>query len=435
MLGLGKSGAAASRWLAGRGLRVYASDAAETPAVHATAAELRALGVDARVGGHDGERVRRAAAVVVSPGVPPDVPALVVARESGVEIVAELDLAVRVLVGARLLVVTGTNGKTTTAALAAHLLAGSGVDSTVAGNIGRPLIELATDRVPDWVVVEVSSFQLHDAPHLVPAIGVLTNLAPDHLDRYRDVAAYYADKRLLFRNATPGSMWVVNGDDPDALALAAGAPGVQRRFRLEGPGDAWYDRATARLMLGGAPLLARAKLALLGDHNVANALAAALAVYVAGAAADAIAASLATFRPLPHRLEPIRDVGGVRWVNDSKATNVASTTVAVKAMQGPFLLILGGRHKGESYRRLAAILVGGCRAVVAYGEAREQIVRELADAVPTHSEEAFDDAVARAAALARAGDTVLLSPACASFDQFASYEERGDRFRRLVEAP
>jgi UDP-N-acetylmuramoylalanine--D-glutamate ligase len=434
VLGLARTGAAATRWLASQGVRVYASDAADSAALRETARTLKAPGVTVDVGRHDLNRIVRAAAVVVSPGISPRAQVLTVARNAGVEIVAEMDLAARALRGTRLIVVTGTNGKSTTTALIGHLLASAGRSTAVAGNIGRPLITVALEEpAPEWAAVEASSFQLHDAPRLEPAVGVVTNLAPDHLDRYASVEAYYADKRLLFQNASDRSTWVLNGDDAGVLALAAGAAGRQRLFRLDTPADAWFDAAGGWLMLGERRLLARSDLPLLGQHNVANALAATLAADSVGVSAEAIASALARVRGLPHRLEPVREVRGVLWVNDSKATNVASTLVALRAVDRPFILIAGGRGKGEGFTPLATLLRGRCRTVIAYGEARADLVRDLGGACPVEEERAFDAAVARAAALAQPGDLVLLSPACASFDQFANYEERGARFRRLVE--
>jgi UDP-N-acetylmuramoylalanine--D-glutamate ligase len=437
VVGLGRSGVAATRLLARAGVRVYASDAA-TPGDTDAVARLRALaGVTVGTGGHDFARLRRAAALVVSPGVPPEAPAVAAAREAGVAIVSELDLGWRALSGrgTRCIAITGTNGKTTTTALIAHLLEGAGVAATAAGNIGRPLADIAvTGERYDWLAVEVSSFQLHDSPGFAPDVGVLTNLAPDHLDRYPDLAAYYGDKRLLFRNARRGDVWVLNADDAAVLDLARGVSGRAVRFSLGGPADGWYDEPARILRLGDAPLLRRDDLHLLGDHNVANALAAALAARAAGAAPDRLAAALRTFRALPHRLEPVREVGGVLWINDSKATNVASTRVALAAMDRPFVLLLGGRHKGEPYTGLAPLLAGRCRGIVAYGEAGSLVERDLTGTVPLERGGSFDDVVARAARRARPGDAVLLSPACSSYDMFHNYEERGARFRALAEA-
>ena len=434
VIGLGKSGAAATRLLVREGVRVYASDASPAPYAGAAAEALRSLkGVEVELGRHDLAKIRAAAAVVVSPGVPPDAAPLTAARAAGVPIVAELDLGFRALQGVRCIAVTGTNGKTTTTALIAHLLGHAGLRAESAGNIGRPLsdVALAPDP-PQWLAVEVSSFQLHDSPRFAPEIGVLTNLAPDHLDRYPDVAAYYGDKQLLFRNATDASVWVVNGDDPQALELAAGARGRRLRFSLRGPSDAWYDGAERSLRLGGGELMRREALPLLGLHNVANALAAGLAVHETGIGPAAIAEGLRTFQPLPHRLEPVAEVNGVRWINDSKATNVASTVVAIEAMDRPFVLLLGGRHKGEPYLRLGPLLRERCRLVVAYGEAGPVVERDLAGQVPLERGGDFADVVARARRAARPGDAVLLSPACSSYDMFANYEERGATFRRLA---
>ena len=436
VVGLGKSGVAATRLLAREGVPVYASDAAERPDGGDALAALRALpGVEVELGRHDLAKIRGAAAVVVSPGVPPDAPPLAAAREARVPVVSEIEIGFAALEGARCIAITGTNGKTTTTALVAHVLEAAGVRATAAGNIGRPLAEIAVggDRY-DWLAVEVSSFQLHDSPHFAPDVGVLTNLAPDHLDRYPSVAAYYDDKRLLFHNATAQSVWVLNADDAAVLALAQGASGRRVGFSLTRRADGWYDGTAQLLKLGDAPLLPRRELKLLGDHNVANALAAALAARAAGVAPEAVARGLGSFRALPHRLEPVREVGGVLWINDSKATNIASTSVAVAAMDRPFVLLLGGRHKGEPYTGLAPRLRERCRLVIVFGEAGPLVERDLAGVVPLERGTTFEDVVARARRAARPGDVVLLSPACSSYDMFRNYEERGATFRHLVES-
>jgi UDP-N-acetylmuramoylalanine--D-glutamate ligase len=435
VVGLGKSGAAATRLLRREGLPVYASDSGTGPAYDAWATELCALGADVQLGGHDLARIGRAAAVVVAPGVPPDVPPLAAARAAGLEIYAETDIGFLALRGTRCIGITGTNGKTTTTSLAAHAMAAAGLRAETAGNIGRPLsdVALASDP-PAWLALELSSFQLHDTPHLRPAIGVLTNLSPNHLDRYRSLDEYYGDKARLFRNADAESVWITNADDAAVQAMSARAPGRHLRFSIERRADGWYDRAGGRLMLGDRPLMPRGDLPLLGDHNVANALAAALAAVEAGGAAGRVAAGLRTFRAIPHRVEPVREVDGVLWINDSKSTNVASTEVAIAAVDRPFVLLLGGRHKGEPYTRLAEPLRGRCRAVVAYGEAGPQIVRDLGERLPVVPAGDFASVLATARGLARPGEAVLLSPACSSYDMFTNYEERGERFRAAVEA-
>lgn len=435
VVGLGRSGRAACELLRHHGAAVYASDAADTPRLAETAAALRATGCAVELGRHDVARLARASALVLSPGVPPGAPPVAAARAAGVPVISELDLGARCLARTSLVVITGTNGKTTTAALAAHLLSATGLGpAQAAGNIGTPLSAVALEEPgPAWLAVEASSFQLHDCPALRPAVGVLTNLSPDHLDRYPSVESYYADKAMLYRDATNESRWVVNGDDEAAMALAAPAAGTRERFSLERrAAEAYYDRVAGWLVLRGTPLLRRADLALLGDHNVANALAAALAL-PRDADPDAVAAGLRGFRPLPHRLEPVREVGGVLWINDSKATNVASTLAALKSMDRPAVVLLGGRHKGESYVALAPWLARA-RGVIAFGEAAPPIERDLGAAATVVRGGDFADVIARARRMAQSGDAVLLSPACSSFDMFEDYEDRGRRFRAAAEA-
>jgi len=436
VIGLGASGVAAGRLLRSAGLRVYASDAGGGPALESAAELLAKVGAAVELGGHDLTRIAAAGGVVVSPGVPPDAPPVRAAREAGVAIRAEADLGLEALAGVPWIGVTGTNGKTTITALAAHLLVAAGHRAIAAGNIGTPVSAVALEpEPPAWLAVELSSFQLHDTRHLCPAVGILSNLSPDHLDRYPTLEAYYADKARLFLGADADSTWVINADDPAVVAMVAEVPGRQVRVSLGGRAEAWLDREAGRLMLGEVALLDRRELLLLGDHNVANALMAAAAVHATGAPVDRLAAGLRTFRALDHRLEPVAEIGGVLWINDSKATNIASTAVAVAAMERPFVLLLGGRHKGEPYTRLIPALQGRCRGVVAYGEAEPLIVADLAGTIPVR-EAGHDWATAIAAAreLARPGDAVLLSPACSSFDMFANYGERGARFRAAAMA-
>jgi UDP-N-acetylmuramoylalanine--D-glutamate ligase len=435
VVGLGKSGVAATRLLRHFGVPVYASDSGNGPAHREWAGTLESAGALVELGGHDLARIARAAAVVVAPGVPPEVPALEAARRAGLEIYAETDLGFLALRGTRCIGITGTNGKTTTTSLTAHVLQAAGVRAETAGNIGRPLsdVALAADP-PDWLALELSSFQLHDTPHLKPAVGLLLNLSPNHLDRYHSLEEYYGDKARLFRNADAGSVWISNADDPAVVSMVAGVAGTHLRFSLRTRADGWYDRAGHRLMLGDDPLLPRGELPLLGDHNVANALAAALAAVRAGCALPAIAAGLRSFRAIPHRVEPVREVDGVLWINDSKSTNIASTEVAVAALDRPFVLLLGGRHKGEPYTGLAGPLAPRCRAVVAYGEAGPLVTADLGGSLRVVPAGSFEEVLATARALARPGDAVVLSPACSSYDMFKNYEERGERFRAAVEA-
>jgi UDP-N-acetylmuramoylalanine--D-glutamate ligase len=263
---------------------------------------------------------------------------------------------------------------------------------------------------------------------------VLTNLSSNHLDRYASLEEYYGDKALLFRNADRDSVWVSNADDADVQAMVSGVPGRHLRFSVRSRADGWFDRAGNRLMLGDTPVLSRGELPLLGDHNVANALAALLAVTAAGLPAGRLAEGLRSFRSIAHRVEPVREVGGVLWINDSKSTNITSTEVAIAALDRPFVLLLGGRHKGEPYTRLGPLLRDRCRAVIAYGEARDIVLRDLDGAVRLVPGGTFEEVLALARVEARPGDAVLLSPACSSYDMFRNYEERGETFRAAVEA-
>jgi UDP-N-acetylmuramoylalanine--D-glutamate ligase len=444
VVGLGRSGEAVARLLRAHKARVYASDAGDSPGLYTTAEALRAVGADAEVGRHDLERVARASCVVVSPGVPLDAEVVTIARKRGVPVVSEVEVALSFLPDLRYIAVTGTNGKSTVTAIVAHLLKGLGVTAESAGNIGAAVSWLALRSPPPaWAAIELSSFQLHDTPTIAPDVGILTNLAPDHLDRYPTVEAYYADKALLFRNTSPKSRWVVNADDDRVREMVRGMPGVVQRYSARGRlADAFFDRRASggELIVLDAPLLVRRDLPLLGDHNVGNALAAALAVMVADsgfrtmAGRERIAAALRSLKPLPHRLETVGVYGGVSYIDDSKATNVASAAVGVASMVRPTILLLGGKHKGEPYGALAAPIRARCRRVLAYGAAAPLIVADLAKEVAMeHVTGDFERVMDRARQLAQPGDAVLLSPACSSFDMFANYEERGQRFALLAQ--
>ena len=472
VIGLGKSGTAVSTLLAREGARIYASDAGSGSGVETSAALLRPLGVDVDVGGHDLDRIARATLVVVSPGVPPTAAPLQRAREGGLPVIGEVEVALHAIPGLRYIAITGTNGKSTVTALTAHLLRGLGLDAVAAGNIGMPLSEVALrDRRPDWVALEVSSFQLHDTPSINPSVGVITNLSADHLDRYATVDEYYADKAMIFRNAHDRSKWVLNGDEEAVMTLPERRPATpprgSRRVERDEKGAtiqgstgrgalrgdtltvslerrdaaAWYDREQGQLVVLGKPTVARDELPLIGDHNVANALFALTAVMIADPiyetpdARARLADVLHTFQGLPHRLELAGEYQGVRWINDSKATNVGSTLVALRGMHQPTILLLGGRHKGEPYTRLADDLRRTVKAVIAYGEAAPNIVQDIGSVV--HTEQmgrSFEEVIERARALASPGDAVLLSPACSSYDMFKNYEERGTMFKQLAAA-
>ena len=439
VLGLGVSGVAAARLCHALGAEVYASDAAATEGPREAAERLNEEGIDAEAGDHDIPRILECRTVIVSPGIDPSTEVRRAVREAGVRTVAEVELAFRHL-PSRLIGITGTNGKTTTTALCGHLLETAGWDAVTAGNIGRPLSEVALlEDHPEWVVVELSSFQLADLERFDPTIGVMLNLAGDHLDRYASLDRYYADKARLFTNATEDSLWVVNGDDEAVLSTVKGVPGTQYRASLQGrpsPG-AWLDEdGWLRMEAPGREerWLEVDDLLLVGSHNVMNALLGGLAVALAGVEAEAISEGLSTFRGLPHRLQPVGTFEGVLWVNDSKGTNCSATRVAIEAFDRPVVVLLGGRHKGESYAVLLPVLQGSARGVIAFGEAAPKIVAELRDGVDDVRVAGGLEAVVREArAMARPGDVVLFSPACSSYDMFPNYEVRGRTFVELVE--
>jgi UDP-N-acetylmuramoylalanine--D-glutamate ligase len=432
ILGLARSGLAAARLALARGAAVYASDRGDGPAQRDAADEIRRLGGEAETGGHDLARLARCTRIVLSPGIPPSAPVLRDPAIASVPVIPEIELAFEQL-EAPVIAITGTNGKTTVTALISHLLTHAGLNAPAGGNIGTALSELPLSGTPlHWVVVETSSFQLGMIDRFAPAIGVVTNLAPDHLDWYPSLEAYYGDKARLFRNAS------------ELMALPGSAEGSRYVFRvgtalaggeLGGFLDSEGFLALIEQVRVEERLLHRSELKILGDHNVSNALAAAIVARLAGIAPTVIAEGLRTFRAPPHRLEPVVEHDGVLWINDSKATNIASTLVAVRGMDRPFVLLLGGRHKGEPYTMLAPELRGRVRAVLAFGEAGEQVERDLAGEVPVVRETgSFEAVMERARTLAQPGDAVLLSPACSSFDMFANYEERGRRFAELAAA-
>ena len=443
VVGLAASGRAAA-WLAlEKGGEVHVSDLRTDTATHVRGAELRARGVEVELGKHPVDRIAGAGTVVVSPGIRPDAPVLNELGERGVRWISEPEFAFRFFDGP-LIAVTGTNGKTTTAALVAHLLEENGLDVALGGNIGAafgpPASELALrERSPAWYVVEMSSFQLGAIDRFKPDIGVMTNLAPDHLDWYPSVESYYADKANLFRNADDDSRWVLNGDDPAVAGLAEGVRG--RRFffsRMSGgrPGAYLEGDMLTLDVSGEAEALGHVEdIALLGAHNMENALAAATTAHLAGASTESIRRGLATAKALPHRTEKVAEAKGVRWVNDSKATNVAAARSAITSLDGALLVLLGGKDKGEDLSTLVAALSKTDARVLAFGQAGPRIFQALDGHVPVELlAGGFDEVMEVAAQRAVPGTTVLLSPACSSYDMFESYEERGARFAALAKA-
>lgn len=441
VIGLGASGVAAARLVVAKGGDVYVSDSRTDDAVAARGADLGEDGITVELGGHDLERLVEADVVVASPGIPPDAPVLRALAERGIEWISEPELASRFLTGS-LIAVTGTNGKTTTTLLIDHLLRASGIRSAAGGNVGGGLAPPASDLArgenqADWVVLEMSSFQLAGIRSFRPDIGLVTNLAPDHLDRYTSVSDYYADKARLFETASDESTWVLPAGDEEVGALIGDTPGRRLYFGKGPQADTFVEDGVMMLRTAGEieELLPLSEFPLLGRHNVHNAFAAALVARAAGAAPGGIAAGLGSVTALPHRLEPVAHTDGVFWVNDSKATNVAATASALASLSRPVVLLLGGKDKGEAFGELIPGLSTSAKVVLVYGAVAERAQRELADVqgvVVERVEGDFERVVARAREVAAAGDIVLLSPACSSFDMFENYEERGRRFTALA---
>ncbi len=423
VVGLGRSGRAAAALLARRGWRVVAVDGAAVDAP-----ELAEAGVEVRASW--AAPVEGVDLVVKSPGVPGAAPPVAAARAAGAPVWSEIELAARELPNP-LLAVTGTNGKTTTTELTAHLLRAAGIEAHACGNQGTPLAGLV-DRVDPraWLVVECSSFQLEDVHTFHPAGAVLLNLAPDHLDRHGDEAAYLAAKLRVFAAQEPADLAIA----PAGIDATGGAP--TRRLYHGAPGleaAAWGEGGLHLAALG--LIAAWEDVPLRGRHNRENAMAAAALAAHAGAGAAALAEGLASFRSVPHRLELVGTAGGVAFVNDSKATNPDAALAALDAYDHGVHLIAGGRAKGTPFAALAAAARGAVVRAYLVGEAAPQIAAALdAARVPHEAAGGVAEAVALAAERAKPGETVLLAPGCASFDQFSSYEERGEAFRAAARA-
>ncbi len=376
--------------------------------------------------------------IVLSPGVPADLPELEPARQRGVPVIGDLELASWFLEG-RIIGITGSNGKTTTSALTGHILQSSGIAAQVGGNIGTPPASMVkTSRADQWNVLELSSFQLETIQTFRANIGAVLNITPDHLDRHYTFERYAAAKARVFENQRAGDFAVLNADDPATRDLAAGQAGKTFWFSsvadangLTVPPGAWIEGT--QIVIGGQPLMKTCEVPLRGRHNLENTMAAALIAGLAGATREKIRAAVASFPGVEHRLEFVRELNGIAWYNDSKATNVDATLKAIDAFPGGLWVILGGKDKNTDYSPLAEPLREKARAVLLIGAAAEKIENQLHGAVPMIACGTLDTAVAEARARARPGDTVLLAPACASFDQFENFEHRGREFKRLVE--
>ncbi|MEO8480704.1 MAG: UDP-N-acetylmuramoyl-L-alanine--D-glutamate ligase [Acidobacteriota bacterium] len=436
VVGGARSGVAAAELLYERGAHVTLTDS-RTDAFEG-ADHLRDLGVDVELGPHRESLLLEADLVVLSPGVPPDQPALQAARRKGVPVIGEIELASRWLTG-RVVAITGTKGKSTTTTLTARMLAAGGLDVTAGGNLGTPLsTQVAASRVEAIHVVEVSSFQLETTDRFHPWISVLVNLSPDHLDRHATFDEYAGAKARIFANQTPDDWAVINADDPASLALARGIRAQRFDFALQAavPNGITVQDGTIveRGATGSTELMPVSAVKLPGRHLLADVLAASAVARLAGVAPAAIRTAVESFEGLEHALQRVVEIGGVEFVNDSKATNVVSARRAIESLGQGVVPIMGGRYKGGDFADLHEVLRAHATAVVAIGEAADRIETAVKDVVPVARAGSMRDAVRRAFGLATPGGTVVLAPACSSFDMFTDYAARGRAFVDEVKA-
>ncbi len=435
VVGLARSGVAAAEFLAARGARVTVNDAKPESELKEAAA-LRATGIEVVGGSHPRELFEKSDLIVVSPGVPLALEPFKQAKAAGVSIIGEVELAARFLRG-RLVGITGSNGKTTTTTLVGELLKDAGLFTQVGGNIGTALISLVeTSREDGFTVVELSSFQLEAVETLHVNVALLLNITPDHLDRYDSMEDYAAAKANIFRNQTSEDVAVLNtGND---WAMREGAKSAARQVcfsRLKELEEGIFlrgDEIVERSKSGERVLLTRADIQLPGDHNVENVMAALAAGLACGASPDSMRRTVRSFKGVEHRLEFVAEINGVKFYNDSKATNVDAAIKCLEAFTGGVIVILGGKDKGGDYAPLAPLVRERCEHVVLIGAAADKIAAALEETKPLHRAMTMPNAVELGLRLGRPGDIVLLAPACASFDMFDNYEHRGKVFKEAV---
>lgn len=437
VVGAGRSGLAAARLAAARRARVTLCDREPFERIAEAAQEARSFGAEVHAGGHPPGLADDADLVIVSPGVPMNVALLEHARALRLPVWGEVELAGRFCRG-RIVGVTGSNGKSTVTTMIGDILRGAGIGGGTGGNLDRPFADLLEHDAPDaWHALELSSFQLDTVETLRAEVAVVLNLSPDHLDRHASLEAYADAKARLLELQDAEAFAVLNADDPESARFRSAVRGRLHLFstRVEPEPGAFLcaGRLTLRTEYGEDDLLGVEELPVPGNHNVSNALAAALACRLAGCDGEAIARGLRAYRSLPHRLELVADVNGVRFYNDSKATNPASAACALVAFPaGATHLVLGGRDKGADWSALSELIRTHARRVFLVGEAAPMLERLLAGSVPTHVSATVPQAVEDAFDGAAAGDVVLLAPGCASFDQYRNFAERGDDFRRAA---
>jgi UDP-N-acetylmuramoylalanine--D-glutamate ligase len=435
VVGLARTGVATSLFAAGYGATVTATDSKPEAELRDTAAKLRGAGVRLALGTHPPELFLEQDLIVISPGVPAKLATLEAARAKGIPVWSEIELAWRFLRG-KLIAITGSNGKTTTTALVTHILKTSNIPTLVGGNIGTPLLALVESSADSTVTVaEISSFQLETIEKFRPEIGVLLNLTPDHLDRHASFDEYARAKLRLFENQLDRDAAILNADDPEVTMRMPSGPHIywfSRQKRVAAGAFLRDNQIILRHDGSEFPVIRTEEIPLRGNHNLENVLAGCTAAYLAGAEPGAITKGIKTFRGVEHRLEFVAEIAGVKFYNDSKATNTDAAIKAVEAFHEPLIVIVGGKDKGCDYTTLREPLRERARLTILIGAAAEKIAAHLAGAVALERAGTLDRALDLAREMARPGDIVLLAPACASFDQFDNYEHRGRFFKELV---
>ena len=435
VVGLGATGIATALFLKEQGAQVTVSEKKERDDLTPEAQHLCSKGVTLETGGHRTETFLSAELIVVSPGVSLESDALKAAAAAGVEIISEIELAYR-FITVPIIAVTGTNGKTTTVNLIADLFTTSGKQAFLGGNVGNPLIEYVLNRnLEDYIIAEISSFQLEGIRYFKPFVSVLLNLSHDHLDRYTSYTDYIAAKVKLFSNQTSKDYAILNADDPEIQRLASSISATKLSFSCEqevSPGiyckgdQAYFAHGTEQTTFS------LNRITLQGKHNRHNIMAAIAAGQLCGCSHQAIQQTIETFRGLPHRLEWVGEVDKIQFYNDSKATNVSSAVRALEALQPPIILIAGGKDKGGDYQPLTPLIEQKVKTLILIGEAQKKMYKAFQDTTSIVCAETLEDAFRKSLENATGGDTVLLSPACSSFDMFTSYGERGNLFKKLV---
>jgi UDP-N-acetylmuramoylalanine--D-glutamate ligase len=440
VVGLGKSGIASAQFLAARGARVTVSDTRSQNELKDQIPALLERGIAIETGGHGERTFRDQDLIVVSPGVPSNVPQLARARAQGIPVIGEIELAARFLRG-RIVAITGSNGKTTTTTLCGELIASSSQRTLVGGNIGTPVILLVDDSTDDATnVIEVSSFQLETVETFHPNIAVVLNITPDHLDRHGSMESYTAAKARIFEKQTASDFSLLNLDDAGSAGLKSKTKGqicwFTRKRELTGAELGTFVRANEIYWRDGKrdeKIMPVSEIPLKGAHNLENVLAAVSVGRICGCDAQSIRNAVKNFKAVEHRLQFITTIAGVEYYNDSKATNVDATIKAIESFSGNIHLILGGKDKDSDYTLMNHLLRDRVKRVYTIGAAAEKIRSHVQEAVEVMPSGTLENAVARAHEAARPGDVVLLAPACSSFDQFENYEHRGRTFRQLVE--